>query len=89
MIHREPSLNDRIQSLASLEEVEGYLLGIAMSEREVFPREVTLLERRIDSLNASRSAGEASGSAQRPSLGGDALKAKLRALAGRNRRAAE
>jgi hypothetical protein len=85
---RAPSLNDRIMSLTSLEEVEGYLLGIAMTGREVFPLEEELLGRRIASLDVSGSRAAPAGQPSRPSLDPDALKVKLRALAAKNRRGA-
>lgn len=82
---RRPSLNDRIQSLASLQEVEGYLLGIAVAGREMFDIEAQLLERRVDSLAASQSHGERAGEPSRPSLDPRALKVKIGALRGGNR----
>ena len=82
---RAPSLNDRILSLTSLEEVEGYLLGIALTGREIYALEETLLERRIESLDAHTRAVAGAGEPTRPSLGGPALKVKLRALAAKNR----
>lgn len=81
---RKAKLTDKINSLTSLEEIEGYLEGIELNPREVFPIEVTLMERRIDFLDACGARGNTSGVASRPSLEPRYLKARLVALAGRN-----